>query len=284
MKHAAILTLFLATASFAVAGGKPINPPQFIPVNVPGATATFVGGINNAGVMVGEYLVGQHGHCFVATNGKVTTIDKSGAYETSCSSINSSGAIVGTYYTTSLGPQAFLYQNGQFIDIGPGTNTFGSAINDAGQIVGEYEHGTTSDGFLWDGSAYQIIDVPGATDTAASGINNHGLIVLRYGAIDGGQAHNHAALYDGLSYMTIDVPGASDTTPGEVNNLGDVVFTWLDSQNGTHAALMHSGTFYKFMVPGSNRTFAAGVNDFDVIVGSDFDHTKFYTPGYKLIP
>jgi hypothetical protein len=50
-------------------------------------------------------------------------------------------------------------------------------INNAGQIVGSFGGGVTSDGFLYSGGSFTQIDVPGATSTEAHGINNAGQIV-----------------------------------------------------------------------------------------------------------
>ena len=277
--------LFIAISVCGAADRGPANRPQFIQIEVPGATATSVNGINNTGVMVGTYGTTNIENGFALFGGKLVIISVPGALGTTCQGVNSARAIVGTV-TPQIGqgnPRGFLYQNGVFTDIGPGTDLAGAfGINDSGQIVGGYApDGITEHGFLYDGAQYQTLDVPGAKATVATGINNQGLIVLQWGGSDG---HTHGALYDGTQYTTIDVPGASDSFPFGVNNFGDVAYTYYDSQGATRSALLRGGQYYKYMVPGSNRSFAYGLNDKDVIVGVYYDHSLSVKPGYKLIP
>jgi len=280
------LVLFATNSVSEVAAEKPIPPPQFIPVEVPGATATFVYGVNNAGVMVGLYDIGQNQHGFAAFGGKFLTIDVPPPARTTCTGVNASNTISG-FYVNPPGQdppsRGFVYQDRHFVDIGPPlSEAVANGLNDLGEVVGQFtsDHEKTYHGFLYDGTNYQTLDVPDADVTSAIGVNNQGLVLVQYGM----NGHKHAAIYDGSEYTTIDVPEATDTFPAGINNFGDVSFTWFDARANTHAALLHAGQYYKFMVPNSNETAAGGVNDKDVIVGEYYDHTLTVTPGYKLIP
>ena len=54
--------------------------------------------------------------------------------------INNAGQVTGDSTTsTSLGQRAFLYSNGQMMDLGVlgGSSSFGKAINNAGQVTGD---------------------------------------------------------------------------------------------------------------------------------------------------
>lgn len=67
-------------------------------VDVPGATATFLNSINNAGWSIGEYDVGATAHAFVRDpSGAIVTLDGPGASFTSGTGINNLGDIVGQY-------------------------------------------------------------------------------------------------------------------------------------------------------------------------------------------
>jgi uncharacterized membrane protein len=96
------------------------------------------------------------------------------------------------------------------IDVPGATDTFGSGVNDVGQIVGCYrDAGGTYHGFLLDvDGSYTPIDVPGATRTEAYGINSPGQIVGEY--VDAGGRQGFLLDVDG-SYTTIDFPGADYT-------------------------------------------------------------------------
>ena len=59
------------------------------------------------------------------------------------------------------------------------TGTAAWGINDAGQLVGNYQ-ALGPHGFLYSGGSVTTIDVPGATYTELAGINDAGKIVGRY--------------------------------------------------------------------------------------------------------
>jgi hypothetical protein len=81
----------------ANAASAPTLTFTFTTVNVPGALATALGGINKAGVIVGQYE-DQKGvlHCFTLVGSKVTTINHPNSVSDGCTHINSAGAIVGS--------------------------------------------------------------------------------------------------------------------------------------------------------------------------------------------
>ena len=67
------------------------------------------------------------------------------------------------------------------IDAPGGFGAIAQGINDAGQIVGNYEDGNfTTHGFLLDKGNFSTIDVPGAAFTQVFGINDAGQIVGFY--------------------------------------------------------------------------------------------------------
>jgi hypothetical protein len=111
------------------------------PIDYPGAVATIVTGVNNAGTAVG-YYVDAHG----ATHGFVYSL--------------------GLGYTTPAGQPS-------------GANgTFFTGINDHDQITGYYSDAMGTHGFVMTGSTFVTIDAPGAADfTDVTGIDDSGEIV-----------------------------------------------------------------------------------------------------------
>src|SRR6266478_2637150 len=84
--------------------------------------------------------------------------------------------------------------------------TSATAINTAGQIVGNYSTGV-SHGFLLSGGQYTTLDDPMATNgTSANGINSGGQIVGSY--IDAG-FKSHGFLLSGGQYTTLDDTSAT---------------------------------------------------------------------------
>src|SRR5262249_61607269 len=89
-----VLSLLCTTSALTAA--------TFTTIDFPGATATFVAGINTQGDMVGYYYDSAGGeHGFLLTNGTFSTIDVPGSKITMLSGINDSGQIVGSYYVST---------------------------------------------------------------------------------------------------------------------------------------------------------------------------------------
>jgi probable HAF family extracellular repeat protein len=253
----------------ANAASAPTLTFAFTTVNVPGAKATVLGGINNAGVIVGQYEDKKEVvHCFMLVGSKVTTINHPNAVSDGCIHINSAGAIVGFWKNSAAVTTGFLYQNGKFTDI-PGPSGAKSSvaygINDSGQIVGYYTDSSGKiHGFLRKGTTYTILNVPGAASTIATGINNAGNIVMYYGI----GTRIASALYNGKTYTTINVPHAANSLARDINRTGDIVYEILNSSFAhEEGALFHAGTYYTFTYPKSAATSGFGINDDSVLVG-----------------
>ncbi len=269
-----ILGLTLLFAMVAVAQDNPTLTFKFTKDNVPGATATEPGGINNAGVSVGLYTdSGGIQHGYILNGKKVTTLDDPNAASgtTGGSNLNPDGAVsvVGSYTSAKTGNSVgFLYKGGKYTDIpGPSgaAQSFGSAINDSGAVVGYYiDSADATHGFLLKGGKYTKLDVPKATSTFAAGINKSGEIVLFW--IDSAGDYE-SSLYNGKTYKTINIPGVPNSLSLDINAAGDVCYQWIDSGGTNHGALLHAGKYYKFDYPKSFGTYGGGINDKNNIIG-----------------
>lgn len=289
MQHCRSIAYVLGFVLTAAAAGTAADSPpltfKFTSVSVPGAIQTFPGGVNNSGVIVGQYEdKGKVLHGYILNGKKLTKLDDPYGTSTNPYGVNLNGAIaVVGCYTNSLGKLAgFLYKNGKFTNVpGPAgaTDSCASGINDAGEIVGSYSDSMSGHGFLLKGGKYTILDVPGATFTVASGINNKGNIVLYWGD---SKSAIESSLYNGKTYKTIDVPGAVSSIAFSLNTAGDVTYQWLDSKGLGHGALFHAGKYYKFDHPKSVQTYAEGINDRHVIVGGYQTKSKGPDQGFKV--
>ena len=98
-----------------------------------------------------------------------------------------------------------------------GTVTFPTpmAINNHGQVVGDFTSGGIVYGFYYDGTTYSMINAPGATETIPFGINDGGDIVgFYYGATVG----LHGFLIRGGTFQTVDYVQATELHG--INNSG----------------------------------------------------------------
>jgi probable HAF family extracellular repeat protein len=116
-----------------------------------------------------------------------------------------------------------------------GTTAF--AINDAGQIVGNYADANFNNhAFLFSGGVYTTIDDPLATfSTQALGINDLGQIVGRYTDATG----THGFLFSGGAYTTLDDPLAVNVTSASgINDMGQIVGTYDSGGAHSHGYLL----------------------------------------------
>jgi uncharacterized membrane protein len=257
----------------ATAAEAPTLTFKFKTVRVPGALTTTVGGINDVGAMVGNYLAkaGGNPNGFLFSAGKWTHINHPKGSSTICKNINSSGAIVGNYQNSKNTQLGFVYQKGKFADIpGPAgaKSSQANGINGKGAIVGSYQDSKGLHGFRLTGKTYKTLNVPNSTATIATGINDKGYIVL-YWQDEAG--NSESSIWNGKTYKTIDVPNATNSMAMDLNNADDVVFQWFDAQFHPHGALLHDGKYYTTDYPNSQGTYGMGINNKKTLVG-------FYVP------
>src|SRR5512135_1123088 len=94
----------------------------------------------------------------------------------------------------------------------PGTTngTWPVSINGQGQVVGYYyDAGGSSRVFVWDGTTFNSLDVPGAVYTFPVGINDKGQVAGWYDDADNAR---HSFVWNGKFYTKLDVPGAANGT------------------------------------------------------------------------
>jgi probable HAF family extracellular repeat protein len=243
--------------------------------------ASFVNGISNTGLIVGQYNVGGSYFSFLDSGGVFTTLPQPlGGDRIDATGVNDIGQIVGQYRNTSMGSSGFLYSGGVFTAINdpfaksPGTTT-ANAINDSGVIVGTYtDNSNVTHAFKYVNGAYTTIDVPNSISTTASGINAAGVIVGTY------QDHSfkeHGFIDNNGSFTSIDDPvvgaGSLGTVVDSINDAGQVVGGYIDSNGYSRAFLYSNGVYTAIDEPNAvlsglfAGTTVTGINDAGEIVG-----------------
>ena len=288
-----VCVIFLLAFVF-VTPAKATNDYSFTTIDYPGAIGISATGINNAGQIVGTFVL-RLGclRCvsgFVYSGGSFTTILQfPGDFATNVRGINDAGQIVGAYESCcGLPAHGFLFSEGSFSTIEPPGAQASTAygINNAGQIVGSYlALDGTYHGFLLSNASFTTIDFPGASQTVPQGINDAGQIVgyYRTGGVD------HSFLLSGGSFSTIEFPGASTTVYG-INNAGQIVGNYvLDGSHGflatpiNHPPTANAGGPYTVAEGATLATLTGSGSDPDgdpLTYSWDLDNNgTFETPG-----
>ena len=268
MRPFAILTL--AFACLATAAAQTNAKYQFF--RHPGSSQTYVTGVSNTGVIVGYYIDSQaNDQGFALSNGEYTDINYPGASSTIPSGINSSGAIVGYYFSPALNAwQAFLYSNGAYTTIGPNAgciNTDAYGINDLGQIAGDCQTATVADqGWIYNGTDYQTVSVPGSIWSYATGINIHGLATMIWAS---NATDVQSSIYDGTHFVNIDLPKKQNTYAMAINAEGSVAMTWSNPVDNSAGGAIRIGSKYYIVEPAKCDQGAelTGINDNGLAVG-----------------
>ncbi len=248
------------TDSAGVTHGFLLAQGTYNSFDAPGATGwTRAFGINSAGAIVGDYMVGQQEHAFLLSNGGFATIDPPGAHGAIAEGINATGDVVGTYFADQNfngggSGHGFLLRAGVFttIDFPGASYTEAWRITDDGQIVGRYH---TGDGkfhiyLLTNGGFTSIPDLSGAVQTATlevGGFNASGDISATYcsstpcpwgiGGMIKTSGNVHGLLLSSGQYTTFDFPSATVTLALGLNSAADIVGCYIDPSGGIHGYL-----------------------------------------------
>jgi hypothetical protein len=212
----------------------------FTIINAPGAgplNGTTANGINSSGKIVGSFV--EEGAVFrsrgyVRAGGNLVPFDVPGATHTEAQGINDQGTIVGhAFLSSDREPVAhgYILSGGvyKFFDV-PGAiapaGTNPQAINDSGDVVGTYAvNGVGFQSFLYDGTQFSAIDVPGSSQTMVADINNLGALSGTY--LDA-SSDSHGFLKLSTGFYRVDVPGIDarwGTTVTGINDAGVFIGT-----------------------------------------------------------
>lgn len=195
-----------------------------------------VGGLNDAGVVVGSYASGTTPHAFVWEGGRLVDLAAVAGFDaalpSAANAVNTRGDVAGV-----ANGHAFLYRNGVAQDLGTlgGNASVAKAINDRGQVVGMAgDANAQPTAFLYDGTMRAI---PGPGFAAAVGISNAGDVVasaegLHGYVIDGGKATRLDTL------AAVRAPGWRHVEPTGINDRGWIVGTAYNAQGDPRAFLL----------------------------------------------
>ena len=207
-----------------------------------------------------------------------------------------SGNNVVGYYSNGSTTQGFLYNGSTYTTINypgsvtlpnqtqiPGTTLRGVSGNN---IVGIYEDASLNfHGFLYNGSTYTAINVPGTTYTETTGISGNNII----GNSQPGNGHYSGFILNDSTLTTVYVPGSFNTIASAVS--GNNVVGWSSTNgNGTGiSAFLYNGSSYTTLgLPGWTYSAADGVSGNNVVGffqdgGSNFQGFLYNGSSYTIL-
>ena len=255
-----------------------------ITIGVAGSNTAGAWGINNAGLVSGNYEdASAVYHGFVWQNGALQTVDYPGALYTYLFKANNQGVAIGLYDDATNTEHAVLNSVGGgtwtvLPDVPGYPNNEGYGINDGGVAVGNAYSADYSASVAWiwhpHSSAYSFFTVPGSAQYSTNplGINGKGQIVGAF--CTASPCYNDSGVYfgflkQGSDYTTIDAPGASGARACGIDNSGTIVGEWWDAAGASQGfVLTSSGLFTSVDYPGPELTTVLGINDRGDISGN----------------
>ena len=275
MTRLAALAFVLALAAAPLAALDNVRT-----IDYPGATATRVFSINDAGDLVGMYVdAGQKTHGFLLKQGKFISIDFPGGSSTFAVGINNGGDIAGYFGGADGVDHGYLYSGGQFtkIDVPGAIFTDAYGLNDKGEVTGMTQFpGEAHKGFLWSKGQYSTYAYP-LTDKMVCGlaINNNGDIVGHWADAKG--TLRGYVLRKGR-FVSFEFPGATGTmiNVGGISASGDIVGPYTASDGKNYGFLYSRGSFTTIAVPDAKGTQARGMNNSNDIAGFFQDSNSIF--------
>jgi probable HAF family extracellular repeat protein len=219
----------------------------------------------------------------------LTDLGSLGGGDTQAFDLNDSTQVVGYSRTETLKSRAFLWTDGQMVNLGVvNVDDFQSAavdINALGHAVGTstLKNGFARAALFRNGSAIGLTpELPPYEGTSfASAINDQGHIV---GAIDDDDSFSYEGiLFADGSRTTLGGLGGGSTRPADINNAGQIVGTSSTTAGLGHAFLWQNGVMTDLgVLEGDEDSSASAINADGVIVGTsgrlDADSMAIYTP------
>jgi hypothetical protein len=162
---------------------------------------------------------------------------------------------------------------------GPVVSTVAAGIS-SNNIVGYYNNGSGYySGFLYNGSNYTTLSVPGALSTMALGISGND-IVGSYVTIQGKYSVVYGFLYNGSTYTTLIEPGGGAGSSTHACGIsGNDIVGFGVTEGGSIYGFLYNGSTYTALSPlGATFTYAYGISG-NTIVGY-YDDTNYIAHGF----
>ena len=273
----------------------------YAPINISGAVATEVRGINSTGEVVGFYYTSKtcvepagqiqfpncNVHGFKMINGVVTKLMVPNSTSTAIMGLNDNGDLVG-FCIDNTGSHGFLWLHTNVIKLlnaplgGPNSDehTVAFGVNKALTVVGGlwiYNDQGGSGGWVWQNGTFSNMNPgsPSGTDVSVNGISNNGFL--------SGTTANQGSLSAWFKSATDEdfYTQSGGTNGTAVDSNSDVIgyspagHGWfakhIEWNEGTNDATEVKPTFIPVAYPNAKATYPLGLNDSRWVAGTYVD-------------
>ena len=249
----------------------------------------FPKGLNNAGHISGDMVVGEWGHAFLWSPAGLVDLGTLGGSASTAAGLNDLGHVVGTSDMPHGPPRIFMYANGRMQDLG----NFGSDlveardINNAGTVVGLYRRTWPEyRAFSYANGTMTDLGDLGSDPAYAADINNRGDITGSAGLLYVGQhARVHAYLHrDGVMHDIggFGGPGSGSSFASAINEAGDVVGTALGGGDEERAFLWRDKVMYDLGTLAGGSSGAGDINEAGQVVGGSDGSAFLFEAGVMM--
>ncbi len=182
--------------------------------------------------------------------------------------------------------QAFIFQSGSYTVLGSPAgepNFSGAGISPNGSLIvgGSHSAGSYDRAWIYDGTSFTQIVVPGFNYVYAGGVTDAGIATgFYYSNNSGSGGRFYGYLYDNGSITTLDISGAQSIDPHGINAANTVVGDYVTGAGATRGFVRTSdGQYFEGQYPGSTDTWFTGISANNKIVGfASFDNAATFVP------
>ncbi len=222
--------------------------------------------ISETGWIAGGANVGPYSVAVRYRNGVTNIIPQMGGFGNWANSVNNLGHVAGSASVIGSGDRAFVYKQGDVIDLDPFHmgSSYAEEINDRGQAVGRVWFNAMRP-FIWQDGILQGLPTPTARGFATA-INELGDVA---GYTSTGASLLAARWHDGQYVDLGRLPGLEDSVASDINDLGQVVGYAGNSIVDSDRAVIWNPGSLPVAIPSLEETEsqAAAINNRGWIVG-----------------
>lgn len=249
-----------------------IRPWTFTPIEYPGASATVVSGLSDAGDIAGFYERDGVTRGFVRRAGTWTSVEYPGAVMTQLTHVAHDGSTVGAYRNDGEPGVAFhafvRTPEGEFSTVSHPDHAYGMAqrLLPDGTILGCYhdeDFTTTMRAISVADGEISVLDLPGGM---YGGGTPDGRMLAGFTTIG-----RRGFIVDDGQVRYLEAPGSTATEAWDINPDGIVAGVQVDSADVSRGFVLEGDRWETIMLPDARSTIVFGINGRGDLAGAYVD-------------